>query len=345
MEGISLYSYGHSWTMWPNPWCSQYGGEYPDRVRTRLGMGRGWYRGRSGTPLQDTIPMMLSTAFARQWTPGSHGIVLHQNYMNEASTTSGQSTLYRSAWKKALRTAFALWSSSSVISADDATRTGTWTKLTNTPEWFWASDCWFSKTPRSTMTFSTSGSHRWLLLADSCATYETGRIQVKVGSQTVDIDTDGLMEKFTSVHTNPATGDKYVRSYTATAYRVPDGGPITVTVLDPQTCFVSACFVSSPTPPHIFYGLEPPRNPSAGGAAYFATSAPLFAQAARQVAAEFDNAHIVDLGEGWDNSTMISSLDPQSAHPNDRGMDHIAGRFTGAIASAIPTWTDGVWVL
>lgn len=346
-EGVSLYSYGHSWTIWPNPWCSQYGGEYQERVRTRLGMGRGYYRGRSSTPLQDTLPMILSDAFSRQWTPGATGIVLHQNFMNEAASTAGQSALYRSAWGSALTTALALFGAGSVISADDATRTGTWTKLTNAPEWWWDSTCWFTKTAGASVRFAAPAGVCWLLLGDSCESYDTGIVEVKVGSTVVArIDTNGRMEKFTSVHTNPATGTKYVRSYSPAAYRIETNGqPVTVTATESKTTLVSALLVESRTPPHVFYGVEPPRNPIASGADLFATAAPLFAEIAAEVVAQFRFAHLVDLGDGWDNSTMISTRDPQRAHPHDVGMCHLADLFCDAITGTLADSVDGVQVM
>lgn len=349
VEGVPLYSYGHSFTMYPAPYNTPYTGEYPERVRQRLGMGRGYFRGRSGTPLQDSVPMMLNdnplwpangSSGSREWVLNSRGVVLHQHYMNEAGGGAGMDALYRRGWMNALRTAWALFSSRQFLPATTATKTGaTWRQQVTGAEWFKDGCNWFATEAGSTITFNVPAvPHVWLLAAATNPTYASSTLLVN-GQQIV---TQGQMARYTSVHAG------MVRGYNAAAYKVPTGsaGPLTVELLEDKTGFVSGVLVPMVAPPQIFYGLEPTKNPTASGGNLFAESAPYFRTLVDLVAAEFPNVTVVDLDLGWDNARMVGALDTvHRFHPNDLGMSHIADWFCAAISDTITGPDPGVMTL
>jgi hypothetical protein len=269
--------------------------------------------------------------------PGSRGIVLHQNYMNEAASVAGGSTLYRKGWGNALRTAWALMGAQQVMPI--TSRGGSWTELIAS-DWF-GGECWFTADIGATATFNPPAGYpeAWLLVGMSSPEYPTSDLEVEVdGVPVLTISTDSEMAKYATVH---GGGNRY---YAPAAYRVPGGCTITVKVLEAKKAFVAGMFLPMPNPPRIFYGLEPTRNPTATGGAAFAATTGYFRAIAAQVAADFPNVTLVDLDPGWDNATMVGSLDPNHLHPNDLGMIHIADRFTQAIQAEITEPLDGVMV-
>lgn len=352
LEGVSLYSYGHSFTMYPAPYNTPYSGEYPERVRARLGMGKGFFRGRSGTPLQDSVPMMFTDSTiwpangasgSREWVPNSRGVVLHQHFMNEAGGPLGADPVYREGWRNALRTAWALFSAKQLILS--GTRVGAWTQLVSGADWFPGSNCWFSSTVGDTYTFNVPAGcdSVWILAAMSHDGYPTSDLQIMLnGAPHTTIRTQGLMARYTSVHAST------LRNYNVAAFKVDTGCSslakiVTVRLLEAKKAFISGVMLPMTAPPKIFYGLEPTKNPAVAGD--FAMVAPFFRQIATEVAAEFPNVTLVDLDPGWDNTTMVGSLDPHRFHPNDLGMAHIADRFCDAITATVTEPMDGVWVL
>lgn len=364
VEGVPLYYYGHSFTMFPAPYNTPYTGEAGPRLQQMLNFGKGYFRGRSGTPLIEQISCILSDNSAppsgdsgsRRWIPGSKGVILLQHYMNEIGGGMYTSEpLHLQHWGNTLRTEMALMSSESVITSTQATRTGTWTQLVTGSEWFYGDQVWFSSTVGSRVTFTVpSGDECWILLANSQSGYNTGAARILVGpslTQHSVITTQGKMAQFTA-NSLPGTP---LRNYGPAAYRINNlnalagtsgSKQVVVEVTEAKNTFVSACFLSSTKPPRIFYGFEPPRadvadtNPSLD-----ASRRAAFKAKAEEIIAEFPNAYGVDLAPGWNRATMVGSKDAGSNfHPGDYGMQHIASRYAEAIIATIRGPIDGVQV-
>ena len=366
-EGVSLYSYGHSFTIFPNPYTTQASGEYMERVRKRLGMGVGYFRGRSSTPLQDTIGGMLNQAWLpmagqsgrREWVPGSRGIVLFQNYMNECSGTDGTGAPYRLGWKHALRTAFALIGSKSKITSSSATRVGTWSQLSYYTERFSGGDVWFSSVVGNTISFAIpEGDTCWVVGCVSDASYNSGSWTAKVNGVTLGGSSPAVQGEMGSFVSAPDAA--FTVAYGPAAFKITGmnaaGGTgaktLVLTTTEAKPTFFNCVLMPLADPPHIFYGQEPLRAYSNGT---FLANRQYFIDMAAAGVAEFPNAHIVEL-EGdptanpprgvlpqWNNATMVGKLDVNYLfHPGDRGMIHIADKFEAAIRAAITVPTDGV---
>ena len=366
VEGVPLYMYGHSFTMYPAPYNTPNTGEMVARVASRLRFGTFYGRGRSGTPLVDQIPMMMNDAIAppvapqvsRRWTPGAKGVVLAQHYMNEIGSGVQADPVYMGHWQQLLRTEFALMGSASVIGADTASKTGTWTKLgPPNADFFWNQECHFANTVGARIGFVVpSGDSCWVLVGHTTSAYNGGRLQVRVGSGLTNhsvITTAGKMSQYTSVL--PGAGAASTRGYAAAAYKITGLNAMAGTtgaksvwleLLDARTTFVSACFIPGSTPPRIFYGFEVPRadvadtNPTLD-----ATRRAVFRAAAEDVIAEFPYVHGVDLAPGWDRATMVGTLDAANFHPNDAGMKHHADKYVAAINTHVTGPDPGVMVL
>lgn len=367
VRGVPIYSYGHSYTIYPNPYTTPETGEYPELLRRRLLMGKGYFRGRSGTPLQDTISGVLSPTLGAQhstnaqWVPGSRGVVLLQNYANEAAGNNG-SAEYLSGWKHALRTFMAITSAKSVQKwADNTGTAGTWTKLGGGAERHWDDEVHYSSEASATVSFSVTGDEVWLLSVISTATYGpnadgAGALDVFVNSTDNPVhlthDPAGKMEQFTSKY-----DDAQVRGYTPTAVKITGldaaagtSGAKTIIVRTKDAGsnhFVSAVIEPMPDPPHVFVAYEPPRNPGTNGADNLAALDASYRALIDEIADEFpDRLHVVDLAPGWQNPQFVSSLDTtHNFHPNDLGMAHIADAFEEAIDAEITVPIAGVLTL
>lgn len=367
VEGVPLYMYGHSFTMYPAPYNTPNTGEMVARVASRLRFGTFYGRGRSGTPLFDQIPMMMNDVAAppsggqvsRRWTPGDKGVVLAQHYMNELGGTNYSDPVYMTHWKQSLRTEFALMGSSAVLGSDTGTKVGTWTKLGHPNcDAFWNSECHFANAAGARIGWNVTGDECWLLVGHTSSAYNGGRIQVRVtvGGSLVNhsvIVTAGKMPVYTSVL--PGFSTAASRSYAPAAYKITGLNAIAGTsgtkevwaeLMDSRTTFASARIQPSATPPRIFYGFEVPRadvadsNPTED-----ATRRAAFRAAAEEVIGEFSYVHGVDLAPGWNRATMVGSLDAANFHPNDAGMKHHADKYAEAINTHITAPDPGVMVL
>lgn len=360
VEGVPLYVYGHSIIMYPGIYNTPYSGEMAERVRSRLNMGRGYFMARSGTYLMDNVALMLSAGTLaqptgqsgdRQWQPGRRGIVLHQNYGNEIVTSRGNDPLYINQWKHSLRTAFALFGSASVVSVADATRSPGWTLQVGGANWFWNDTDYASSTIGATCDYPIPyGDEAWVLTANSTNTYLTGQQQIQCNGTTLrTIDTCGTM----APHASALPGNP-TRQYLPTAYKVTGlndaagtDGPKTlrVRVNEDRTVFTSAVLIPNPHPPRVFYGLDYIRQGNSPGAALSSQQEPAYRAAALEVIAEFPYVTAVDMNDGWDGATMVSTLDLGNAHPNDLGMIHHANKYVEAINATITGPDRGVMTL
>ena len=88
----------------------------------------------------------------------------------------------------------------------------------------------------------------------------------------------------------------------------------------------------------MFVAYEPVRR----GVSDWEAKDALYRAAVNEVVAEFPQANIVDLSQGWDLETMNLAGD---IHPNDRGQAKITDSYAKAINETITGWTPGIAVL
>lgn len=361
VEGVSLYSYGHSYTMMPGPYSTPNGGEYQLRVGRRLNMGTVYSRGRSGTPAPDTFARMLAPAFGQvggvvcKWTPGDRGIVLLQNYMNEAAAAYGSDPKYLDMWLRTVRSIVALVSSGQHLLPGSATKVGTWTKSAGPGSPLFAGDdLVFAQSASAELQYQVTGDEIWVVAAAS-STYALGDFKVICNGVTLrTVATNGTNPTYASTAvTNGFDGVYWPCAYKVTGLNAAAGttGTKTVRVMPTSTTttFQNGILVPSAAKPHVFLAKEPTRNPNAAdtaASARFAAIRASYEAMVDQIASEFPNVHAVNLEPGWDNTRFVGSLDTTHRfHPNDLGMQHIAGKFEQAIRAQITTSIDGVMVL
>lgn len=330
----TLYSYGHSYTMVPTPYGTPNMGEQVNILYRRMEFGSRKGLGRSGTPLTDMFSCMLapewgdvymSQTLDRTWTPGTRGVVMLQNYMNEAGGAGMISQAWVDWWGLMLRSTFALLSSESIIPTSAATKTGTWqpfsaAQVLNKACYQGSID--FSNAAGSTMTFTVPGDEVWLLLAASNAGVSGSKFDLAVNNSAFgSVSVEGIRPLYTSVINSGLTNRNPI-AVKVSGLNVKAGTTgnkqLKLTVPAGATSFINGVIIPSKTPPPIFYGLEPPRDN-----ANFIASDPLYRAKVAQIAPEFSNVHVADLAEGYDPATMISSLDSSEIrpafHPNDLG--------------------------
>lgn len=359
VEGVKLYSYGHSYTYAPNAWSTPNGGEYGYRVGGRIRASETFCRGRSGTPAIDTLCLAMSsswdtqTTLNRQWTPGSKGLVLLQNYMNEMPMADGVQPLFRDMWIRSIRSLIGLFSSDKITTVSSLTRRGAWTSYGNSTNkiMFVGEDCMFANTIGAEIDASVTGDEAWVITTTSDNTYSLGEIEVLCGGSVVL--TENLNARNWPYTSTVRPGE--VRSMYPTWLRVSGLNAasgtsgqktITIRVKTAGTVFINGVAQPSATPPHVFLGKEPLRSPLAtSGNANYLINRPVYDAMAEQVAGEFPNVTLVDLDVGWDVDTMVSSIDPGKHHPNDLGMWSLANQFTAAINETISSPVNGVWKL
>lgn len=355
-----LYSYGHSYTMVPSPYTTPNGGEYPLVLGRLLSSCRVYPRGRSGTPAPDTWVLASSAGFnpsgdtARVWTPGSKGIVVHQNYMNEAPAALGSDPLYRDMWLRSVRSLIGLWSSSDLKTAGQLTRRGTWTLYGNLDrkDLFPGADAYFAAESGAEIDYTVTGDEVWVIATASAAGYTLGSFQVRVGAQVLrTVSANGTNPLYTStVKTALAGSNWWPCAYRVTGLNAAAGttGAKTVTIrtTSTSTVFIGGCFNRAVNPPAVFLAKEPPRPADAAGYSTYLVNDPVFRGMIDTLVAEFPNVHAVDLAPGYDLPRFVSSTDTVGKHhPNDLGQRYIAERFLDAIRTAIPEPISGVLTL
>lgn len=370
VRAANLFSYGHSYTRYPGPWVTQYSAEYPDQLARALDMkgGLDHFRGRSETPLQDTLSGLLSSTLStadphpagfQQWTPGDRGIVLLQNYANEGAG-GHDSDAYLTGWRHALRTFMAVTGAASITTASQSTHGDAWNQLNGgVQNRWWNDDCLWSVDKGHVVRFQVTGDECWVIGAISTDTYgpnNNGVGDLKIYVNTYDtihqiFTGKGEMADFTS-----AWPDAQHRTYSPAAFKVTGlneaaGTDGTKTVIvqtntDGANHFVNAVIQPMEHAPHVFVAKEPPRNPGSHGADNLVEADPKYRAAIDDIALEFpDRMHIVDLAPGWQNPEFVSSLDPLNIHPNDLGHSFIADRFMEAINAEITESIPGIRTL
>lgn len=357
VEAMPLHHIGHSFTILDYPYTqSPYSTEYGLRVRERLRMGDLHYYGRSGTPAECMIGRLISPTYDNGtglWTEGSKGVVMIQNYMNEIGTSGAGETAYRNLWAQSIRGEIAVAQSKHIKGIADASATsGTWTEGTSgggrdtkaiKGKTFYAS--------HSSGAYKewaiTAGDEAWVAGVVSTSAYSIGTFKVSCnGTDLVTFNGNGLKPDYTDRILD------YNTEYTPWLVRVTGlnaaagtTGAKTIrvtTVSSTGNVFISGVVEPSDTPPPVFLAKEPPREHPP--VSYWTDNHVWFEDMIDTIAGEFDNVYAVDLSDGWDGATMLSSIDAHSpaVHPNDIGQCHIADKFTAAINANITTWDPGV---
>lgn len=359
VEGVPLYSMGHSYTMYPYPYATKYTGEYYARVKERLSLGALWAKGRSGTFAIDNFGRMLSAAYdggSGTWSPNAYGICVIQNTMNELGSSNSSDSLFRGMWEHGIRSQVQLMRSKSIISAVDMTAVGTWDNL-NT------NSIGAKKGYNLISRFSNGvgASLSAVVTGDECSV--VGYINPDTyGAQDIEVLVNGTVRAtFTCKGAKHATQvdavTKIVEVLTPVAFRMKGlnawagtSGNKTVLVrrktgAAAENIFISAVLIPSEAPPMIFLVKEPPRAGSAVGT--YTANIAYYNSRLDAIASEYDNVFTVDFAPGWDNTKMIGSLDVVggSFHPNDIGHSLMADHLTAAINTRINTWVNGVVVL
>ena len=356
VEGVPLYVIGHSYTIYPYPYATQYTGEYPIRIRNRLKMSDVYPIGRSGTIAADNFGRMISTSYDSgnaRWVEGSKGVCIIHNTINELGSSQAGDSDYRTLWADSIRGEIATFNATAIKSyADRSAVSGTWTAGAQSRD---------TKGIDGTTYFSaynsgayiewavSGGDEVWVVGVAAKTAYPVGKLDVICNGTTLDtLDGNSLKPSYTDT-VLAADLDYTPHAWKVTGLNAAAGttGAKTVRVKVAGTsgnCFISGIIEPATNPPAIFLAKEPPRAGSA--AQTYLDNIAWYNAMTDTIAAEFSNVYAVDLSTGWDNDTMVSSLDTvHEFHPNDIGMELIAEHFTTAINTNITDWVDGVSVL
>lgn len=354
--------YGHSFTMGPDSLTGPYpysGYSYGSLIGAHYGITKD-YNGKSATRLLDTVRAVTAPTFdgstARLWAVGngnaSH-IVTLENGQNDEASELGDDADYQAGYTGALRLTLAAFGAASRTNAAAASymSPGSWSS-TSYPDRAPAGALYWTKTYGAKIEFPTTSTDVTIgtVGSDPTLTYATMRIEVD-GTTVGYWNGTGQSETYTDVLGS-------VRSWTnAGIHLTLTAGAHTVTlrkVTNDTTSpiFVSAIYQQSATPPHVFLGMEPLRNPASdpATAANFAANDPTYRGFYAAACAEWSYVHCVDLNAAsasaptWDNTTMVATnaptcpsvdcgkiADPYNLHPNSVGMVNLATKFEDAI--------------
>lgn len=377
VRGARLWSYGHSYTKVPSNYTTPNAGEHPLILKRELGFAEVFANGRGGTPLIDTFSLMLSATWdpdapSRQW-PGAvaqaygsatragvdglnqpRGVVILENYMNEAPYASTSTDEFIAYWGKQLRSALALLSGRVQHSGSSGeVGTGWATVAGEDTEMYPASRLRRSSVVGDYMLYKAWGDEIWIVgHASIGGAYGSGKLDVFVGETgsnlVTTIDVGGIRPAYDS-RVRPGNSSRSPLAFKVTGLNAAAGTTgekiIRVQVKENTNTFQSIAINPREQPPQIIVAKEPPKKAGSEGAALFAVSDPKFRAQIDTVCAEFPNVHVVDLAPGWDNDTMVSSFDTAGFHPNDLGQRHIADKYLAAIESTITGPMPGVLVI
>lgn len=349
VEGVPLYNIGHSYTMYPYPYATKFGGEYYRRVAKRLHMGPVYPLGRSATYAIDNFGRMLSDKYdggIAKWTPGSKGVGIIQNAMNELGSGAAADTKFRNNWRMGILGEIALMSSAETKDYDQRSAvSGTWSwHNTTEAEKGLNSKNYFSSTAGAYVEWTFSGPEVFLV-APISDTYALSTFTVSVDG----VDKLGTVNPMGQKH--PTSTDSVsgtVHAYTSGIWRITglSAGAHTLRFTRNGTgnAFVGGIIVPATNPPVVYLVKEPPR--AGTGAPTYTANIAWYNGELDTLAASFPNVYTVDFAPEWDNSVMIGSLDTgASFHPNDIGHSKMADHMVNAINSTITTWRNGVVIL
>lgn len=355
--------YGHSFTMGPDSLTGPYpysGYSYGALIGAHYGVPKD-YNGRSGTRLLDTVRAVTAPTFdgsaARLWAVGngnSGRIVTLQNGHNDEASQLGGDAAYQAGYAGALRLSLAAFGAGSKTLPAGASYTspGAWSS-TSYPDRAPGGALSWTKTYGAKMEFTTTSTNVTIATAgaDPSVTYATMRLEVD-GATVGYYNGGGQSETYTDIN-------GVVRTWSLVGVHLTlSAGTHTVTlrkVTNDATSpiFVGAIYQQSTTPPHVFLGMEPQRNPAAtsqAGVAYFDANKAAYGAIWTAACGEWSYVTCVDLdaasasAPAWDNTTMVATnaptcpgvdcgkvADPFNFHPNGVGMGNIATKFIDAI--------------
>ncbi len=339
VAGNPLYSYGHSYTMMPSPYVARprYD-EYQLVLGRRLGASQVVSRGRSGTPLVDTISAIIAPTFdsyrGRQWEVGTGNgakTVLWHNMMNDVSTPVGGSSPYLAGYEAALRLGLGVFGSRGLLHASRPYATaGTWIPYRS--ELVAGGAMAYTRSYGATMRFLVSGDTCHVATLAAAASNPHGTFRVEVNGRNAGLYCNGTGR--TVLRRDAITGR--VRSWQPAGLRVTGMNRLagtsgtkvlTIRRVEPagsaRPVFVNGVYLTSSTPPRVFVALEPPRNPAATSKvavdAFYANQA-AYRSLITRTCAQYNYVRVVDLAPNWDNSTMVSASDQRYGfHPNEIG--------------------------
>lgn len=358
IEGAPLYVYGHSWTMHPNPYSTPYTGEYQSRVASRLRLGQVSNNGHSGTKMPEVLAGAIAPTYAgrsRHFKIGSRGIVVLQALINDISSGSNTADdpLYKETFKRSLRAFLAWVSAGTWHPVTSATSTGTWVDTSETAAAMYPNGMLkHSRVAGSQLSWTVTGDEAWVWCMASDPTMMSGGAwTATVGGTAVGSFTaQGAVKAFNTVAGVNRRDMAVAIRLTGLDAAAGTSGSKTLTLtkeVDGQDTYIAGVSIPSPNPPRVYVAKEAPFNPAASAAsvARFNERAPAYHQIIESVVGEFRNAHVVDMAEGWDNATMIASLDKARCHPNDLGMERLAATLSARIRETLTTPDPGVLTL
>ena len=363
--GVTIYSYGHSYTSLPNRYVSrQFFDEYQLDLGRRLESGPVISRGRSSSLLLDTVSEIIAPvsvdSITRKWQIGDKGIVLLEDMMNDVSSQFGGSTDYLNAYEKALRLTLGVFGARSFLHADDGVREGAgWTakdsaRLEN-------GRTWHTETfgDRISFVIAQGDSAHVSTLCTDATVMAQGTLQAECNG--VILGSFGRSEDNGTHVCNRGASYRAVggilNQWTPAGWRVTGlnaaaGTSGTKTLVlrkvddSAEPVWVQGVYPSSRETPPVFVAKEPPRNPGSGSqrasVAFYANQS-AYRALIDAVCNQYYQAISVDLAPGWDNTTMVSVLDSiHRFHPNTLGMSLIADHFERAISTYLRTPRSGL---
>jgi len=356
LAGVTIYSYGHSYTMMPSPYVTLPAhDEYQLQLGRRMASGPVISRGRSGTHLLDTISAIIAPTFAgsaaRRWHIGDRGVVLLHNMMTDVSSAGGGDPDYLNAYEKALRLALGVFGSRSFIHADRGSRVGTGWAVKKYAR-LESGRTWFTRTYGNKISFRVTGGDSVhvstlctdpRLLTQGTLRAECNGVVLGYFGRGPDRSTYACnrgrtyVDSVDDVSQNRWTPAGWrIRGLNAAA-RTSGTKTLTLRKIDntASAVWVQGVYLTSGSAPPVLVAKEPPRNPggtSQSAVASFYANEPAYRTMIDGVCNEYGAAHPVDLRPGWDNSTMVSVKDTSYRfHPNTLGMSCMADNFEKAL--------------
>lgn len=349
VEGVNLYSIGHSFTNFPyNHSYFQYTSGHALRIRERLRMGDFHYHGRGGTWATDMLARLISPVYdggKGLWTPGAKGVVLLQNYMNEIGYATAGETLTRNMWANSIRGEIAVANSSAIVPVSQ--------NVGQTGGWLTAGGAYGVKGIGGVMPVNTqatagtvdftipSGDEVWVAgVITTPGTAITPWTASCNGINLLTFDGMGLKADYNDaiLGGNQTTTTRLVKVTGLNAAAGTTGAKtLRITGQTGGNTIFSGIVIPSANPPRVFLAKEPQRSYPAN--THWTNNHVWFENMIDTIASEFSNVEVVDLLDGWDGSIMLTN---DNLHPNDIGQSHIADKYVQDINEKITGWDPGV---
>lgn len=346
---------GHSYTIVPGAYV-QPGQEWSSVLAAKLGTTRNSY-GRSGARMIECAAMAIAPSVpgisgTNTHQPGTKALTIIECETNDA--LSGPATAQgRLGFEHALRALLATVTASKRIesNASSVTTTGTWNNFTSNPIGSGGSTR-YTAVNGNTLTFNdveAPAGKAYIL------TFVHEQAEANIGSLTVEVDGvdqgitwngGGKMQQFTSLVTS--TGWP-TYSHAVIPVNIPKTGAHTVKITKggaASSAYVDALLIPGSVPPPVLVLKDPPVGGFTTQARQdaWAENSPYLHSIIDTVTSEFASARVVDLGPGWDYTTMASTDDSAKFHPNATGMRYIADSLTvPAVHRNLAHASAGAW--